>query len=81
MQLDDRRVPIAETGRRVGAVAETLGLVRPSYEQIRRLVHAHRRGHLHSTSTGRMLLEISMRARAPEELLDHLARTGVRPLG
>jgi hypothetical protein len=40
--LDDRRVPIAEVCRRVGAAAERMDLFRPSYVHIRRLVHAHR---------------------------------------
>jgi hypothetical protein len=41
--LDDREVPIAETCRRVGTVAEKLSLPRPSYVHVRRLIHAHRR--------------------------------------
>ena len=41
-ELDDRREPIAETCRRAAAVAEQLGLPRPSYVHMRRLVHAHR---------------------------------------
>ena len=37
--LDDRTVPIAEVCRRVGRLAEGLGLPRPSYVHVRRLVH------------------------------------------
>jgi hypothetical protein len=40
--LDDRAQPIAETLRRVGAEAERLGLTRPSYVHVRRLVRAQR---------------------------------------
>jgi hypothetical protein len=40
--LDDRREPIAEICRRVGRCADKLGLPRPSYVHIRRLVHAER---------------------------------------
>jgi hypothetical protein len=40
--LDDRRVPIAETCRRIGRRAEELGLPRPSYVHLRRLIHAER---------------------------------------
>jgi putative intracellular protease/amidase len=40
--FDDRTVPIAEVCRRVGRAAEALGLPRPSYVHVRRLVHAHR---------------------------------------
>lgn len=40
--LDDRREPMAETCRRVGAVAESIGLTRPSYSHLRRfLVEKH----------------------------------------
>jgi hypothetical protein len=42
-RLDDPSRPIAETYRRAGALAEELGLVRPSYKQIRLLVHEERR--------------------------------------
>jgi hypothetical protein len=37
--LDDRSVPIAEVNRRVGRVAATLGVYRPSYPHVRRIVH------------------------------------------
>lgn len=40
--LDDRSVPIAEVNRRVGTIAHRLGLTKPSYEQVRVLVHALR---------------------------------------
>lgn len=74
--LDHRRVPIAETNRRVGVVAEALGLPRPSYECVRRLGHeARHRGRL--PSTGEVLLDIAFRVRPPEALGEHLA--GVLP--
>lgn len=65
---------MAETNRRIGALAGDLGLTRPSYEQIRTLVNAHRRGRLRPTA-GQVLLEIAFRARPPEALLDYLAGT------
>jgi len=40
--LDDPTAPIAETWRRVGSVADELGLCRPSYDSIRMCVRAHR---------------------------------------
>jgi hypothetical protein len=70
--LDDRSEPIAETNRRIGALAGDLGLPRPSYEQIRLIVKDHRRGKL-EPGIGRLLLEISFRSRPPEALLDYLA--------
>jgi hypothetical protein len=41
--LDDTRHPIAETWRGVSRQAEELGLPRPGYDTIRRLVRSHRR--------------------------------------
>ena len=41
-RLSRRRMPIAELNRRVGAAAARLGLPRPSYEQVRLLVHEAR---------------------------------------
>ena len=41
-RLDKRGRPIAETHRRLGELAELIGEFRPSYEQVRVLVHAHR---------------------------------------
>jgi hypothetical protein len=71
-RLDDRREPVAETNRRIGALAGDLGLPRPSYEQVRTLVKEHRRGRL-EPGVGTLLLEISFRSRPPEALLDYLA--------
>jgi hypothetical protein len=41
--LDEPGMPIAETVRRVGLVAERLDLTRPSYVHVRRYVVEHRR--------------------------------------
>jgi hypothetical protein len=41
--LDQEDVPAAETCRRVGASAEELGLIRPSYGHVRRIVRVERR--------------------------------------
>ena len=41
-RFDDRREPIAETVRRLAALAETLDLARPSYAHLRRYVKRHR---------------------------------------
>ncbi|MGE5272494.1 MAG: hypothetical protein ACM3QU_01810 [Verrucomicrobiota bacterium] len=72
--VDDPGRPMAETNRRIGALAEDLGLSRPSYEQVRHLVKRHRRGRLDPT-IGKILLEIAFRSRPPEALLDYLAGT------
>jgi hypothetical protein len=70
--LDDGRQPIAETNRRIGFLAYDLGLVKPSYEQIRVLVKDYRRGRTRPTAGG-VLLDIAFRTRPPEALLAYLA--------
>lgn len=40
--FDDGKIPIAEVCRRVGEAAELLGVPRPSYVHVRRLVHQYR---------------------------------------
>lgn len=70
-RLDDESVPIAEVHRRVAAVASHLDHARPSYEQIRVLVHEHRRRGL-APSAGQILLEVAFRSRPPEALLELL---------
>ena len=78
-RLDDRRIPIAEINRRLGAEAERLRLPRPSYERVRVLVHQLRWLRRRPT-TGRVLFEISMRARPPGAFLDHVSGVGVPEL-
>jgi len=67
-RLDDESVPIAEVYRRVAALASHLNLARPSYEQIRILVHEHRRRGLAPTA-GQILLDVALRTRPPQALL------------
>jgi hypothetical protein len=78
-RLDDRSVPIAETNRRLGDEAARLGLPRPSYQRVRELVHQHRRI-TRGPSTLRVLTEVALRARAPDEFLEQVSGVGVRPL-
>jgi hypothetical protein len=70
-RLDDDSLPIAEVSRRVGALASHLALTRPSYEQLRVLVHEHRRRGLAPTA-GQILLDVAARSRPPEALLELL---------
>jgi len=75
-RLDDPSVRIAETNRKVGLVADALGLTRPSYEQVRTIVHdARRRGR--RPTTGDVLLDIAFQVRPPMALGEHFA--GVLP--
>jgi hypothetical protein len=76
--LDDERLPIAETNRRVGELAVHVGLPRPSYEQVRTLVHALRAaGPPPGAALGELLLDIAFRVRPPIALADILA--GIEP--
>lgn len=69
--LDDDAVPIAEVNRRVAALASHLGFTRPSYQQVRVLVHEHRRHGL-APSAGKILMEVAFRSKPPEALLELL---------
>ena len=73
-RLDDPTVPIAETNRRLGAIAETIGLARPSYEQVRTIVHRARRRGRHP-GAGAILLEVALRARPPIAIEEYLTGT------
>jgi hypothetical protein len=68
-RLDDGKRPIAETHRRLGCVADELGLSRPSYEQARVILH-ELRARRRSPSRGEILLDIAFRTRPPEAVLD-----------
>ena len=70
-RLDDESVPIAEVHRRVAALASHLGHSRPSYEQVRILVHVRRDAGLAPTA-GQILLEVALRTRPPQALLELL---------
>jgi hypothetical protein len=71
VRIDDPHRPIAETNRRLGSVAAELGLVKPSYEQVRVVLHAVRRGK-REPGVGTLLLDFAFRTRSPEQILDAL---------
>lgn len=73
--IDDGSLPVAELHRRVGVVADSLGLTRPSYQTVRRAARAQRQWTSARPSTAEVLLEITTRARPPEHLLDLLGGT------
>jgi hypothetical protein len=70
-RIDDSERPIAETNRRLGLVADALGVERPSYERVRRLVREHRRRRI-EPGIGGVLLDIALRNRPPEAIVDAL---------
>ena len=70
--LDDAKEPIAETNRRVGSLAETIGVPRPSYQQIRLRVHADRARRRARRARIDLVLDVQFRRRPPEALLELL---------
>ena len=70
-RVDDPGRPIAETNRRLGEIAVALGFRKPSYEQVRVLVHALRRRKL-DPDIGELLLDFMLRTRSPEQILELL---------
>jgi hypothetical protein len=79
-RLDNGTRSIAEITRAVGARAERFGLRRPSYEQVRTLVHV-KRSRPWLPTTGEVLLDIAFRVRPPEALNDHFAGIDLPQLG
>jgi hypothetical protein len=71
-RLDDPTLPIAETNRRLGVVAAGLGLLRPSYHQVRVIVH-ELRAQKRSSRPGEVLLEIAYGMRTQDQILRVLA--------
>jgi hypothetical protein len=67
-----RAVPIAEMNRCVGRTAAEMGLYRPSYEQVRVLVHTARRLRRQGRApVSTVALEVAFRVRPPEAILLH----------
>jgi hypothetical protein len=71
--LDEPGLPIAEVWRRVCAVAEENGCTRPSYEQVRRLVHRERAIRA-LPAVGDPIVEGWLRARSPQGAFDEAVR-------
>jgi hypothetical protein len=70
-RLDDGEQPIAEIHRRLGTVAEKLGLAQPSYQRVRLLVRQLRSGH-EVPGIGEVLLDVALRNTPPEAVIEHL---------
>jgi hypothetical protein len=75
-RADDWRRPIADTYREVADIAEKLGLARPSYEQVRSVLH-QLRARKRDPAIGQILIDISFRRRPPEALLHAVSGVGV----
>ena len=68
-RIDDGTRPIAETHRRVGVVADHLGLPRPCYEQVRTIVHLIR-AERRDPRIGELLLAAAFSGRVKKPILD-----------
>jgi hypothetical protein len=65
-----RAVPIAEMNRCVGRAAGEMGLSRPSYEQVRVLVHAARRLRQRGpVPVSTVMRQVAFRVKPPEAIL------------
>lgn len=73
-RLSERELSAAEIHRAVGDRAAELGVPRPSYERTRQLVFGSR---IRSPepSWGEVLLDVDLRIRPPDAILDKLAGT------
>ena len=65
--LDDPCQPVAETRRRLGALAESLDLPRPSYERVRQLVAEHRQWSGRPSRVA-ALADLAWNTRRPEQV-------------
>ena len=66
-RLDRHSRPIAETHRRIGRVADLIGVPRPSYQRTRELIHLHRERKLQPTM-GQVLLTVALSTHAARDL-------------
>jgi hypothetical protein len=73
-RLDRAPRPIAATVRDVGAYAGTLGLPRPSYEQLRVHLHEARARREERRRAMELLLEVELGVRSPRDLLPLVER-------
>ena len=67
-RFEPRAESIAAVVRATGSFCEKSGLTRPSYEQIRLLVHDARERRERHRAAARLLLEVDLRARPPGDV-------------
>jgi hypothetical protein len=70
-RLDDPLEPVAELHRRLGVVADALGLPRPNYETVRLLIHRNRRS-APRESRRDALLDLALYTRSPLHAIEDL---------
>jgi hypothetical protein len=69
-RLAERKVPIAEINRLVGAEAARLALPRPSYERVRVLVHAARRLRRNLPPIASVAFDVATYTKPPDALVE-----------
>jgi hypothetical protein len=79
-RLDTPNRPIADTYRRLARFAREHGFYRPSYEHIRRLVHALRRLRAararRRRASANVILDVAANRKPPTALMDHALDAG-----
>jgi hypothetical protein len=78
-EVDDGVMAVAEVHRRVGVKADELGVTRPSYQTVRRVLAVTREWKKRPTTTD-VLLDVAFQARPVGAILDHVSGVGVEPL-
>ena len=71
-RLEDGKETVAEVHRRLGAVAEHLGLAQPSYQCVRLIVRELRAGRARP-GIGDLLLDIALQNKPPEAIITYLS--------
>lgn len=67
-RFEPRAATIADVVRAAGRYCEGIGITRPSYEQIRVLVHTARERRERRRAAAKILVEVDLRARPPSDL-------------
>ena len=77
-RLDDGSQPIAETCRRMGEAADRLGLPRPSYVHVRRLVKAERERRAELAAASRDLVAELAAGKVPRDAVERRREANLR---
>jgi uncharacterized protein (DUF2384 family) len=71
-KIDDRSLPMAETYRRIRALADEMGIPRPSYERVRRHLRETRLSHDERKRVRRLIFELAYNTRRAEYVMQDL---------
>jgi hypothetical protein len=71
-RLDDPKVPIAETYRRIRGVADEMGVPRPSYERVRVHLRASRTRRARRNEARELALQLAFNTRSAELVVQDL---------